>query len=60
MKILAKLKRILAVDIAREKYAYAQDVRFGHTSESRVADKWVTTCGCCSVGCGMLDRRQGR
>lgn len=52
---IAKAKRLLGFDIARQKYAYAQDSRFGHISESRVADSWVkTTCGYCSVGCGML------
>jgi len=55
MKLIDKAKRLLGIDIAREKYAYAKDPRFGHISESRVADSWVkTTCGYCSVGCGML------
>jgi len=36
-------------------YSYGIDERFGVTSESRLADEWVrTTCGYCSVGCGML------
>ncbi len=40
---------------AQEKYAYAEDPVYGHISESRVAEHWVkTTCGYCSVGCGML------
>ena len=52
---IARAKRLLGFDIARQKYAYANDSRFGHISESRVADSWVkTTCGYCSVGCGML------
>ncbi|HZL25661.1 MAG TPA: nitrate reductase [Acidobacteriaceae bacterium] len=55
MKLIDRAKRLLGIDIAREKYAYAKDPRFGHISESRVADSWVkTTCGYCSVGCGML------
>jgi len=55
MTLIDKAKRLLGIDIAREKYAYAKDARFGHISESRVADAWVkTTCGYCSVGCGML------
>ena len=55
MSILDKAKRLLGIDIARERYAYAVDSRFGYISESRVADTWVkTTCGYCSVGCGML------
>ncbi len=52
---LGKLGRLLGIDINRKKYAYAEDPRFGHISASRVADTWVkTTCGYCSVGCGML------
>jgi assimilatory nitrate reductase catalytic subunit len=43
------------IDTQPEKYAYGEDPRFGLTTESRIADKWVkTTCGYCSVGCGML------
>jgi assimilatory nitrate reductase catalytic subunit len=50
-----KLLRTLGIDIRREEYAYAKDPRFGHISETRVAERWVaTTCGYCSVGCGML------
>lgn len=52
---LKKLKRLTGIDTQREKYAYAQDPVYGHISESRVADRWIkTTCGYCSVGCGML------
>lgn len=55
MNILTFLKRRLGLDTAQPKYAYAEDPRFGHVSASRVADEWVkTTCGYCSVGCGML------
>ncbi len=36
-------------------YQYGTDDRFGVVSESRLPDRWVrTTCGYCSVGCGML------
>src|ERR1700722_17830054 len=50
-----KLSRILGFDIRREKYAYDRDPRFGHMSETRIADKWVsTTCGYFSVGGGVL------
>ena len=53
--IKTKLSRILGFDTRREKYAYDKDLRFGHMAENRVADNWVsTTCGYCSVGCGML------
>jgi assimilatory nitrate reductase catalytic subunit len=52
---IKRLKRLVGIDTQREKYAYAQDPVYGHISESRVADSWVkTTCGYCSVGCGML------
>ena len=55
MTLVSKLKRAVGIDTAQEKYAYANDERFGHVSASRVADQWVkTTCGYCSVGCGML------
>jgi len=38
-----------------EDYRYGTDDRFGVTAESRLAERWVrTTCGYCSVGCGML------
>lgn len=60
--LLNRIKRLLGIDIAREKYTYADDPRFGYISESKVADKWTkTTCGYCSVGCGMLvGTRNGR
>src|SRR5581483_9135962 len=49
------LRRFLGLDIAREKYAFAKDDAVGHISAQKVADRWVkTTCGYCSVGCGML------
>lgn len=36
-------------------YAYATDERFGLMNARAVPEKWVkTTCGYCSVGCGML------
>ncbi|MEG9430991.1 molybdopterin oxidoreductase family protein [Terriglobus sp. ADX1] len=55
MTITRRLKRALGLDIANSKYAYGQDPIYGHISESRIADKWTkTTCGYCSVGCGML------
>ncbi len=36
-------------------YAYGRDDRFGVMAASRVPERWVpTTCGYCSVGCGMF------
>jgi anaerobic selenocysteine-containing dehydrogenase len=38
-----------------EAYRYGADERFGVMSESRLPERWVkTTCGYCSVGCGMV------
>ena len=50
-----KLTRLLGLDTASDKYAYAVDPVTGYTAERRVAERWVhTTCGYCSVGCGMF------
>jgi assimilatory nitrate reductase catalytic subunit len=56
------LKRLLGIDTLADQYAYAEDPEFGHVAASRVADRWTrTTCGYCSVGCGMLiGTREGR
>jgi anaerobic selenocysteine-containing dehydrogenase len=55
MRLGARISKALGIDILTEKYAYERDARFGHISATRVADTWVkTTCGYCSVGCGML------
>ena len=52
---MKSLLSILGLDTAKEKYAYAEDPFAGHVSAQRLADTWVkTTCGYCSVGCGML------
>jgi len=49
------LKRLAGLDILSEKYAYEYDPQAGYVAASRAADRWVpTTCGYCSVGCGML------
>ena len=60
--IARRIKRRLGVDTAQENYAYAKDPCFGYIAKSHVADKWTrTTCGYCSVGCGMLvGTRAGR
>jgi assimilatory nitrate reductase catalytic subunit len=48
------LKRLVGLDIASERYAYGVDPVTGYVSQQRHADRWVsTTCGYCSVGCGM-------
>jgi assimilatory nitrate reductase catalytic subunit len=49
------LKRVLGLDTLADRYAYAHDAVAGYTSAKRVPDRWVsTTCGYCSVGCGMF------
>ena len=53
--MLTKLRRVLGIDTRQSEYTYQKDPRFGHVISARIADKWVkTTCGYCSVGCGML------
>lgn len=49
------LKRQIGLDILSEKYSYGSDAFAGYTSAQKIPDRWVpTTCGYCSVGCGML------
>lgn len=49
------LWRQIGVDIRSEKYSYAEDPEHGWTSARKIPDRWVaTTCGYCSVGCGMF------
>ena len=55
MKAFAGLRRTLGIDIAKDKYAYDLDEQFGFMAKAKIPDRWVrTTCGYCSVGCGML------
>jgi len=47
-------RRLLGIDTLAEKYSYGYDPLHGYTSEHKIPDRWVkTTCGYCSVGCGM-------
>jgi assimilatory nitrate reductase catalytic subunit len=49
------LRSALGLDTRAERYAYGHDEVAGYTAARRVADRWVkTTCGYCSVGCGLL------
>src|SRR5918998_4304903 len=56
------LKRMLGLDTRADKYAYVNDPVAGYVSAQRAPDRWVaTTCGYCSVGCGMfVGVRDGR
>ena len=50
-----KLKHLLGFDIKEKEYAYGYDPEHGYLSASRIPDRWIkSTCGYCSVGCGML------
>ncbi len=50
-----RLRRALGIDTRQSSYTFQRDPRFGHIASARIADTWVkTTCGYCSVGCGML------
>ncbi|HEX2274505.1 MAG TPA: nitrate reductase [Acidimicrobiales bacterium] len=47
--------RLLGIGTHSDPTGYDTDERFGVMSASRRPDEWVrTTCGYCSVGCGML------
>ena len=55
MSTIARLRQMLGLDTLRGKYAYGYDAEAGMVSASRIAEHWIkTTCGYCSVGCGML------
>nr|MBA3655278.1 nitrate reductase [Actinomycetota bacterium] len=58
----SSLSRMLGLGTAAGEYAYVDDESFGPTSVTRSADAWFkTTCGYCSVGCGMvIGVREGR
>src|SRR5688572_27692232 len=54
-RLQANLKRMIGLDIRADEYAYAVDPVAGYISAQKVPDRWVkTTCGYCSVGCGMF------
>ncbi len=49
------LQRKLGLDILSEEYAYDTDPVTGYVSAQKIPERWVaTTCGYCSVGCGMF------
>jgi assimilatory nitrate reductase catalytic subunit len=55
MKLLERAARFLGADHGGARYRYVDQPGRGPVSESRAVDRWVrTTCGYCSVGCGML------
>ncbi len=55
MSLWDTAKRALGIDTRQSEYTFARDPNVGHIASARVADSWhKTTCGYCSVGCGML------
>ena len=47
-------KRVIGLDNLSEEYSFERSDYTGYTSSKRIADHWVpTSCGYCSVGCGM-------
>jgi anaerobic selenocysteine-containing dehydrogenase len=53
--VIASVKRLLGIDTHAERYRYTVDPVMGYTSARKVPDRWVpTTCGYCSVGCGLF------
>ena len=52
---IGSLKRLVGLDTRADEYAYAVDPVAGYVSAQKAPDTWVkTTCGYCSVGCGMF------
>ena len=52
---MSRLKRLIGLDTRADEYAYAVDPVAGYISAQKAPDRWVkTTCGYCSVGCGMF------
>ena len=56
------VKRMLGLDTRADRYTYEVDPTAGYISSQRVPERWVaTTCGYCSVGCGIyVGVRHGR
>ena len=50
-----RVESVLGVDHGGDRYTFVDSPGQGPISASRAVDHWVrTTCGYCSVGCGML------
>ena len=47
-------RRAVGLDTLEEEYSYSSSDSTGYTSAKKIPEKWVaTTCGYCSVGCGI-------
>ncbi len=62
MSMLEWLARKSGLDNRSAQYSYGEDPVLGYSSARKHADRWVnSTCGYCSVGCGMqLGVRNGK
>ncbi len=62
MNLTQWLARKSGLDIRSSEYSYSEDPVLGYSSSRKHADRWVnSTCGYCSVGCGMqLGVKDGR
>ena len=54
-RLQAEVRRLIGLDTRAADYAYTVDPVAGYVSAQKAPDTWVkTTCGYCSVGCGMF------
>ena len=54
MSLLQWFRHKSGLDTRESEYRYSDDPVLGYTSARKHADRWVSsTCGYCSVGCGM-------
>ena len=62
MSLLHWIGRRTGLDILSSRYQYGEDPVLGFASRQKHAERWVkSTCGYCSVGCGMeLGVRSGK
>ncbi len=52
--MIGTLKRLVGIDNLADEYRFERSDSTGYTSARRIPDHWVaTTCGYCSVGCGI-------
>jgi len=62
MSLREWLERKSGLDIRSAQYSYGEDPVLGYSATAKHAERWVnSTCGYCSVGCGMqLGVREGK
>ncbi|MFQ5717018.1 MAG: molybdopterin oxidoreductase family protein [Nitrospinales bacterium] len=54
VSLFEKFKSIVGWGIQKDKYRLGTDPQFGIMAEEKIPERWVpTTCGYCSVGCGL-------